>query len=259
MLVDSHAHVQDSAFDDDRADVIARARARAVTIITVGIDLATSRAALALAEQYEGVYAAVGVHPHEAATLTAAALDELRRLCLHPKVIAIGETGLDWYRNLSPRKEQEAAFVAQLELAADLDLPVIVHNRQADEDVLRILSNANGIRGVMHAFASTVDVAERALAVGMHIALAGPLTYKNAHVTRAVAQIVPLARLLVETDCPYLPPAPWRGRRNEPAYVQVIAEALAGVRNLSAEDVSQATTANARSLFGLTTNAVADH
>jgi TatD DNase family protein len=251
MLIDTHAHLQDAAFDDDRCAVIARAAASGVVMITVGVDLPTSRAAVALAAQHDGVYAAVGVHPHDAASLTMAALDELRRLCLHPKVVAVGETGLDWNRNLSPRKEQEAAFIEHLELAAELDLPVIVHDRDADDDVLRILSGAKSVRGVMHAFSSGVDVAGRALAAGMYLSLGGPVTYKNGHVAREVVKHVPLDRLLVETDCPYLPPVPWRGQRNEPAYVHLIIEAVARVRNLPVAQAAQATTQNARSLFRL--------
>lgn len=253
MLIDTHAHVQDIAFDEDRAEVIAHAADAGVTMITVGVDLATSRAAVALAAQYAGVYAAVGVHPHEAASLTPAVIDELRRLCLHPKVVAVGETGLDWYRNLSPKQAQLDAFAAHLAFAAELDLPVIVHNREADDDVLSVWRSVKGVHGVMHAFSSDVKMAKAALAEGLYISLGGPLTYKNAETTRAVARQAPLDRLLIETDCPYLPPVPWRGQRNEPAYVTLIAEALARVRDLPLADVTLATTHNAQVVFKLPT------
>jgi TatD DNase family protein len=251
MLIDTHAHVQDTAFDEDRADVIERAVDAGIAMITVGVDLATSQAAVALAAQHPGIYATVGVHPHEAKSLTPDIVGELRRLCLHPKVVAIGETGLDWRRNLSPRAEQRAAFAAHLALAVELDLPVIVHNRDADADVLDVWRSVPGVRGVMHAFSSDVAMAESSLAAGLCISLGGPLTYKNAEMTRAVARRVPLDCLLIETDCPYLPPVPWRGQRNEPSYISLIAEALARVRGLPMSEVAAATTHNAQALFKL--------
>ena len=251
MLVDTHAHVQDAAFDADRSLVIERANAAGVAVICVGVDLASSRAAVALAAQHAGLYAAVGVHPHEARGLTAQALAELRRLCLHPKVVAVGETGLDWHRNLSSRSEQCDAFLAHLYLAREVDLPVIVHNRQADEDVLRLWSGVRGVRGVLHAYSSDVAMAQRAVAQGLYVSLAGPLTYKNADMTRQTAKSLPLERVLLETDCPYLPPVPWRGQRNEPAHVALVAEAFARLRGLSLAEAAAATTANACELFGL--------
>jgi TatD DNase family protein len=195
------------------------------------------------------VYAAVGVHPHEAESLTPSVIDELRRMCLHPKVVALGETGLDFYRNLSPRQAQLDAFAAHLALAAELELPVIVHNRDADDEVQRVLHSAADVRGVLHAFSADVAMAEAVLANGFYISLAGPLTYKNAEMARAVARHAPLDRLLIETDCPYLPPVPWRGQRNEPAYVVLVAEALARLRDMAPADVAVATSRNARTLF----------
>ncbi len=251
MLIDTHAHVQDAAFDEDRADVLARAAEAGVVIITVGIDIVSSRAAVALAATHAGVYAAVGVHPHESESLTPAVIDELRRLCLHPKVVAVGETGLDFYRNLSPRQAQFDAFAAHLALAAEVDLPVIVHNRDADEDVLRVWRSVRGVSGVMHAFSSGMAMAEAVLAEGLYISLGGPLTYKNAETTRSVARQAPLDRLLIETDCPYLPPVPWRGQRNEPAHVTLVAEALAREHCLTLADVALATTRNALTLYKL--------
>ncbi len=251
MLIDTHTHVQDAAFAEDRAQVIQRARDAGVQMICVGVDLATSRAAVALAASCPDVYAAVGVHPHEATSLTPETLGELRRLCLYPGVVAIGETGLDWYRHLAPRDEQMAAFAAHLALAADVDLPVIVHNREADDDVLRIWRTVPGVRGVMHAFSSGTAMAHAAVAAGLYISFGGSLVYKNAAQTRQAAQDTPLDRLLIETDCPYLPPVPWRGQRIEPAYVALVAEALAHVRSLPVADVATVTTRNAQALFRL--------
>lgn len=250
-LVDTHAHLDDRAFDADRAAVIERAAEAGVAVITVGVDLASSEAAVALAARYDGVYAAVGVHPHDAQSFTPRALEHLRSLCREPRVVAIGETGLDWYRNLSPRAAQLDAFAAHLALARDVNLPVIIHNRDADDDVLRVWRSVAGLSGVLHAFASGPETAAAALVAGLFIAVGGPLTYKNAQQRRDVAAGVPLDRLLVETDCPYLPPVPWRGRRNEPSYVALVAAALAGVRGLAPAGVEQATTLNAALLFGL--------
>lgn len=250
-LVDTHAHLDDHAFDADRAEVIQRAADSGVAIITVGVDVPSSEAAVALTARHEHVWAAVGVHPHDARTLTAQTLDHLRQLCREARVVAIGETGLDWYRNLSPRDCQLEAFAAQLALAAEVGLPVIVHNRDADDDVLRVWRSVPGLRGVLHAFSSGIALADTALAAGLHIALGGPLTFKNAPERRAVAAHVPLERLLVETDCPYLAPAPWWGRRNEPAYVGLVAEALAQARGATRMEVAQATTGNAAALFSL--------
>lgn len=249
MLFDTHAHLEDTAFDMDRAEVIRRALDAGICILTVGVNLTTSLAAVALANQHKGIYAAVGIHPHEAESLTTATIDELRRLCLHPKVVAVGETGLDWYRNRSPQQAQRRAFAAHLALAAEMDLPVIVHNREADEEVMELLCSVPGVRGVMHAFSSDGAMADKVLDAGLYISLGGPLTYKNAGPTREVASKVPLDRLLLETDSPYLPPVPWRGQRNEPSYIHFVAEALARLRNMSVGDIAAATTRNAKTLF----------
>lgn len=251
MLVDTHAHLDDATFDADRDDVIQRAADAGVCVITVGVNLTSSRAAVTLAAEHESIYAAVGVHPHEAASVTPAVMDELRRLCLHPKVVAVGETGLDWYRNLSPRPVQLDAFAAHLALAAELDLPVLVHNRDADDDIISACRNVQGLRGVMHAFSSDTSMARKVLDTGLHISFAGPLTYKNAEQTREVARMAPVERMLIESDCPYLPPVPWRGQRNEPSYLHLIAESLARLRNISVAQVAEATTRNAHLLFAL--------
>lgn len=250
-LIDSHAHLNFPQFDADREAVIARARkAGLVAILNVGTDLASSRAAVKLAEKYDFLYAAVGVHPHDARTLTPTVLDELRRLARHPKVVAIGEVGLDYYRDLSPRPMQQWAFADQLALAAELGLPVVVHSREAHDDVLATLQGWDGV-GVLHSYSAGPERLEEVLELGFYIGISGPVTFPKANRLRAVAAAVPLDRLLVETDCPYLTPVPHRGRRNEPAYVQYVVEAVARARETSPKAVARATADNARRLFGM--------
>jgi TatD DNase family protein len=263
-LVDSHCHLDQPHFDADRERVIARAAKSGVTrLINPGVDLPSSRAAVALARQYEGIYAAVGVHPHDAKTLDAAALVELKALAQADKSVAMGEIGLDYYRDLSPRDVQRRAFQMQLELAAELGLPVIVHDRDAHKDVLAMLSDwrslldaqrstLNGKACVLHSFSGDVALAEQAVALGFYIGISGPVTYKNADQTREVARAVPLGQLLIETDAPYLTPQPYRGKRNEPAYVLLVAQTVADARGLTLEQVAAQTSANAAALFGLT-------
>jgi TatD DNase family protein len=250
-LVDSHAHLHFGQFDDDREKVIERARkAGVVTIVDVGTSLASSRASVALAERYGFVHATVGVHPHDAKTVTPPVLDELRSLAQRRKVVAIGEIGLDYYRDLSPRPVQRRVLSEQLALAAELGLPVVIHSRDAHDDVLAALREWKGT-GVLHSYSAGAQLLEEVLALGFSIGISGPVTFPKADALRAVAAAVPMERLLVETDCPYLTPKPYRGRRNEPAYVQYVAEAVALAREASPVDVAQATTDNARRLFGI--------
>ena len=262
-LVDSHCHLDLPQFDADRAAVITRAIESGVTcMINPGVDVPSSRAAVELAQQHESVYAAVGVHPHDAKTLDASGLEELRTLARSPQVVAMGEIGLDYYRNLSPRDVQRRAFQAQLELAAEFGLPVIVHDRDAHADVLPILrdwcdslytprSTLYDRVGVLHSFSGDVALAGQALALGFYIGISGPVTYKNASRLREVVSTVPLERLLVETDAPYLAPHPLRGQRNEPAHVRWVAQAIADIKNLTPEEVVAQTYMNAGVLFGL--------
>ena len=201
-----------------------------------------------------GVWGGGGVHPHDATTLTAQALSELRELARRPRVVAIGETGLDYYRDLSPREEQRRAFEAQLTLAQELGLAVIVHDREAHAEVLALLEQAarrapGRLRGVMHCFSGDPELARRAVALGLYVGIAGPVTYPRAARLAQVAREVPLERLLVETDCPYLPPQSRRGQRNEPAYVRAVAERVAELRGLSGEELGRVTSDNARALF----------
>jgi TatD DNase family protein len=250
-LIDSHAHLDFPPFNDDRETVIERAEAAGVVaVLNVGTDLGSSRAAVALAERYDFVYAAVGVHPHDAATVTAAVLDGLRALARHPKVVAIGEIGLDYYRDLSPRPAQRRALADQLALAAELRLPVVVHSRDAHDDVLAALRGWDGI-GVLHSYSAGSERLNEVLGLGFCIGISGPVTFPKADRLRSVAEKVALDRLLVETDCPYLTPVPYRGRRNEPAYVRYVVEAVARARGVPKRVVAQATADNARRVFGI--------
>jgi TatD DNase family protein len=258
MLVDTHCHLDFPHFDADREETLERARRAGIDfIVNPGSDLESSRRAVALADRYPDVYAAVGVHPHHASSLDAAALADLRALAQHPKVVAIGEIGLDYYRDLSPRAAQEEAFRHQLDLAAELDKPVIIHDRDAHADVARILeewSRARGSRGeqvtgVLHAFSGDRALAEAGFRWGFMVALGGPLTFQNARRLQGLARELPLSHLVVETDAPYLSPHPYRGQRNEPARVTLVAEMLAALLGLSLAEAARRTTANARRLF----------
>jgi len=250
-LFDTHAHLDFRQFDEDREATIARAKdAGIVGIVNVGTSLTSSRASIALAERHDFIWATVGFHPHDAQRVGQAELDELRRLALHPKVVAIGEIGLDYYRDLSPRPDQRRAFAAQLTLAEDLGKPVVVHSRDAHEDVETILDGFGGTV-VLHSYSAGLRRLGRALDSGCYISISGPVTFRNAHSLREVAAEVPLDRLLVETDCPYLTPEPRRGRRNEPAHVRYVAGAIAKARRSSPDAIARASVENARCAFGI--------
>jgi TatD DNase family protein len=250
-LIDSHAHLDFRHFDDDREKVIRRAqKAGLATIVNIGTSLASSQASVELAEQYAFIYATVGVHPHEAKAVTPPLLDRLRSLAQHQKVVAVGEIGLDYYRDLSPRPVQRRVFAEQLALAAELGLPVVIHSREAHDDVLAALRGWEGT-GVLHSYSAGPGLLEEVLALGFSVGISGPVTFPKADALRVVAATVPMERLLVETDCPYLTPKPYRGRRNEPAYVQYVVEAIAGARGMPSVDIAQATANNACRLFGI--------
>ncbi len=255
-MIDTHCHLDFPHFDEDRDEVLARAvEAGVVAIVNPGTDLESSRRAVALTEKYDNVYAAVGVHPHDASTLNRRVLEELRELASHPKVVAIGEIGLDYYRDLSPRAQQRAAFDAQLALAADLGRPVIVHQRESADDVMAALRGwaTEGHPGcVLHAFSGDEALANEAVSLGFFIGVGGPLTFsqRGRRLPEVVAGL-PLSCLVVETDAPYLTPHPYRGKRNEPAYVVLVAERLAELRDLSLDELSEKLTGNTRRLFRL--------
>lgn len=253
-LFDTHAHLHFPEFADDLGAVLARARAAGVRrMLTIGTDVETSRAAVALAAREPDVWASVGVHPHDADEADAAALVEIARLAAEPRVVGIGETGLDFFRNLSPREAQERAFRAQLALARCVGKPVIVHCRDAHEETLAILAEerVGETGGVMHCFSGDTAIARRCLDLGLLISLAGPVTYPKARALPEVARFVPGDRLVVETDCPFLPPQPYRGKRNEPAYLAITAARVAELRGESLQTLAARTSENAAKLFGL--------
>lgn len=254
MLVDSHAHIDTSRFDQDREAVIQRAIAEGITrIVDPGCDLPSSQAALALAKAHPGnVFAGVGVHPHDASTYTEAVAAQLRIMAQEPEVVAIGEFGLDYFRMLSPRDVQRTVFCAHLELARELHLPCIIHVRDSHDDVIELLrAHGQGLRGVFHCFSGTVAQAQECLSFeGFMLSFAGPLTRQGNELPE-VARMLPLERVLVETDSPYLVPKPLKARRNEPLFVKHTAEKLAEIRGMSFEDITAITSANAVRLFGL--------
>ena len=258
MFVDSHAHIDGEEFDADRDEVVARAREAGVrAILNVGTGdphAGNFERAVAAAEKYEGVHAAVGVHPHDAKLYDGAAERLLLEFVGSGRVVALGEIGLDYHYDNSPREAQREVFARQLRLARERGLPVIIHSRDADDDTLEILRSeyeGAGRGGVMHCFGGGPALAEGALALGFYISFAGNVTFKKADALREVARAVPLDRLLVETDCPYLAPVPHRGRRNEPAYVAETARFLAGLRGVGHEEVGRATSENFSRLFGV--------
>lgn len=259
-LFDTHCHLDFNVYDADRDEVVARAASAGVTrILNPGIDLPTSRDAVKLAVRFDGLWAAVGVHPNSSADFAPPLLADLRALAAEPKVVAIGEIGLDYYWDRSPRDRQLIAFEQQLELAAILELPVIIHNRDASEDVLAALERwvpglppaLKGRPGVLHSFSAPPYIAELALALGFYLGFTGPITYKKADDVRAAARLTPLDRILVETDGPFLAPVPFRGQRNEPAYIPHIVRQLAEVKTLSEAEAGAATLSNAQRLFNI--------
>lgn len=251
MLVDSHTHIQLSQFNQDRELMLERAREAEVnTILIIGFDLDTSLGAIELAEKHDNLYATVGMHPHDANKLTHSILESFRRNIQHPKVIAVGEIGLDYYRNLSLPKIQKEAFEQQLDLAEEMDMPIIIHNRDAYMDILPILERRSGkISGVLHCFTGDVDLMHRCLDTGFYLGIGGIVTYPNAKDLQKVAEEIPLERLLIETDCPWLSPQFKRGKRNEPSYVRAVAEKIAEIRNTTVESIGHITTQNFNSLF----------
>lgn len=258
QLSDTHCHLMLSAFDGDRMQVVARAQSAGINRMLVpGVNLDTSRSAVTLAEQYEEIYAAVGVHPHYASTWDHSTEIELRSLTESPKVVAIGEIGLDYYRNVSPPDIQKRAFHAQLNMASECELPVVIHNRDAVTDVMDYLLNwlpeipprLAGRVGVLHANSTDLETTYKAISAGLYIGVAGPVTYHNATSLRQITTQVPLNRQLLETDAPYLAPHPHRGERNEPAYVRFVAEKIASLLNISISIAAEETSRNASSLF----------
>lgn len=256
-LVDSHAHLDSDDFAGEINNIVARAEQYGlVAIVTIGIEPDDWEGNLALAEQYTGVHVALAIHPNSANQTTDEALARLEGLCRNGegdrRIVGIGETGLDYYREYVPHDVQRRSFSAHLALARELNLPVIIHNRDAHEDVLEVLrTDGKGTRGVMHSFSGDVDYANRCIDLGYAISLSGPVTFRKATDKHEVARAVPVENLLIETDCPYLTPEPYRGRRNEPAFVSYTARAIATLRGVTYEEIAEATTGNACRLFGI--------
>jgi TatD DNase family protein len=257
-LADTHCHIDMKDFDQDRDAVLERAReANVRRFLIPGVDLKSSRSAIRIAEANKDVYAAVGIHPHDASHWDDATREELRQLAHSPKVVAIGEIGLDYYRNLSPQDAQKKAFHDQLELAAELELPVILHNRDASEDLIEgILQRTEdlpdrlvGRRGVLHAFSANMETACAAMEAGFYLGIAGPITYPKSDKHRSLIANCPLERLILETDAPYLSPQSLRGRRNEPANIPLVAEEIALLFNMNLREVAERTSKNASNLF----------
>lgn len=254
MLIDTHCHLDFDRFDADRDEVVARAADAGVTRIVVpAVDLGNCGQVMALAEQYGGIYAAVGVHPNSSAGWQDEWIDSLRDLAQHDKVVAIGEIGLDYYWDKSPLPVQQRALSLQLQLAAELNLPVIIHNRESSADVIRLLQGSplagRERAGVLHSFSGDWQTAQAALDMGFYLGFTGPVTFKKADDLRRIVAQVPLERLLVETDAPFLAPQQYRGKRNEPAYVALVAERIAAIHGLDTAELARQTTQNALRLF----------
>jgi TatD DNase family protein len=256
-LIDSHAHLDFPQFDADRVAMLERARQAGVqTVLAIGSGPGPEKldAALPFAQQHDWIYATVGIHPHEAKLATEAHFEKIDRLAHHPRVIAWGEVGLDYHDEPSPRNVQQRVFRRQLEQARAAKLPLVVHCREAWRDCLAVLEQdwrARGLGGILHCFSGTLDEAKKGIAMGFLVSFAGNLTYPKAKNLRDVARELPLDRLLIETDAPFLAPQPHRGKRNEPAYVAEVARTLASVRDLAAEEIATVTAANFRRFFRL--------
>jgi TatD DNase family protein len=254
MLFDTHVHLNAEQFNEDLQEVIDRAIAEGVTnMVVVGFDQVTIEKAIELAEKYDFIYASVGWHPVDAIDMTAEHLDWLRELAKHPKVVALGEMGLDYYWDKSPKEIQKEVFRKQIRLAKEVQLPIIIHNRDATADIVEILKeeHAGEVGGIMHCYSGSVETALECIEMNFYISLGGPVTFKNAKKPKEVAESIPMDRLLIETDCPYLTPHPYRGKRNEPAYVKLVAEEIAGLKGLTFEEVAEETSRNAKKLFGI--------
>ncbi len=252
MYFDSHAHLDDRRFDADRAEIFETLKEHGVELImNIGCDLKSSEASIALAEQYPFVYASVGSHPDDADHVDGKLLDRYRALAAHEKVRAIGEIGLDYHYEDVPRAQQIIAFEEQLDLAEALNLPVIVHMREATEDAMQIISRHPKARGVFHCFSGSAELAKWLVARGWYVGFTGVVTFKNARRALEVVQAIPIERILIETDCPYMAPEPHRGRRNDSRFVPLVAAKIAEIKGISPEEAGRITAQNAKTLFGI--------
>jgi TatD DNase family protein len=254
MLFDTHVHLNADQFEEDLEETIARAHEAGVKYMTVvGFDEKTIPKAMEITEKYENIYAAVGWHPVDAIDMTEEDLEWIEELSQHPKVVAIGEMGLDYHWDKSPKDVQKEVFRKQIRLAKKVKMPIIIHNREATDDIVEILKeeSAGDVGGIMHCYSGPVETAQACIDMNFMISLGGPVTFKNAKLPKEVAKAIDLKHLLVETDCPFLAPHPNRGKRNEPAYVKLVAEQIAELKELTYEEVSETTTSNALEFFGI--------
>lgn len=252
MLFDTHAHLNAEQYNEDLEQVIERAKSEKVKkIVVVGFDRPTITRAMELIEEYDFIYAAIGWHPVDAIDMTDEDLAWIKDLSQHEKVVAIGEMGLDYYWDKSPKDVQKEVFRRQIALAKEVNLPIVIHNRDATEDVVTILKEegAAEVGGIMHCFTGSLEIAKACMEMNFYISFGGPVTFKNAKKPKEVVKEIPSDRLLIETDCPYLTPVPFRGKRNEPSYVKYIAEQIAELREISFEELAELTTKNAKKVF----------
>ncbi|WP_018248309.1 TatD family hydrolase [Orenia marismortui] len=253
MLIDTHAHLDFDRFDKDRKDVIQSSYDNGIKkIINVGADMKSSYNSVELAKENDFIYASVGVHPHEAEGFSEEDYNKLKELAQHDKVVAIGEIGLDYYYDNSPRLAQQRVFRRQLQLAKEVDLPIVIHSRDAREDTLEILEEeAKDLTGVLHCYAYDLETAKKVIDLGFYLAFGGVITFNNAKDLRRVVKEISLENILIETDAPYLTPVPYRGKRNEPSYVKEVAKKIAEIKGIDLSEVAKYTTENAKGLFGL--------
>jgi TatD DNase family protein len=254
MLFDTHAHLNAEQYNEDLTEVMERAKEAGVShIVVVGFDRITINKAMELAETYDHIYACVGWHPVDAIDMTDEDLAWIEELASHPKVVAIGEMGLDYHWDKSPHDIQKEVFRKQIQLAKRVKLPIVIHNRDATADIIDILreEGAAEVGGIMHCYSGSVEIARECLDMNFYISLGGPVTFKNAKKPKEVALEIPLDKLLIETDCPYLTPHPFRGQRNEPSYVKLVAEQIAEIKGVTLEEIARATSDNAKRLFGI--------
>ncbi len=254
MFIDTHVHLNADQYEEDLQEVIDRAlEAKVERMVVIGFDRKTIERTMQLIEQYDFVYGVIGWHPVDAIDCTQQDLEWIEELASHPKIVGIGETGLDYYWDKSPKDVQQELFRKQIQLAQKINLPIIIHNRDATGDVVQILreENAASVGGVMHCFSGSVETARECIGMNFMISLGGPVTFKNARLPKEVATEIALEHLMIETDAPYLAPHPHRGKRNEPAFVPLVAEEIARLKGLTIEEIAQATTANAKKFFGI--------
>lgn len=250
MYFESHAHYDDERFDEDRDTLLASFPAEGIeTVVNASSDIKSSKASIALSEKYPFFYAAVGVHPHEVENITEADIDKLRELSKHPKVVAIGEIGLDYYYDLSPRDLQRHWFKRQLELADELKMPVIIHSRDAAQECFDIIKNSNVRNGVIHCYSGSVEMAEEYIKMGFYIGVGGSLTFKNNKKGVETVERIPIEKILIETDSPYLAPVPYRGKRNDSRLLKYVVERISQIKNIPENDICNITKNNAQNLF----------